>query len=113
MSRNLFILLLVVIVGGAALLSEDRAQAFEPSFPECGPFPWPETSLPVSYQIDLGQFTDIPAARTVEIINESFAAWEAPECTVWRTTFAGTTTGGSSSGSLVSFIESDWPPIFG
>ena len=90
-------------------------QAFEPAFPGCGSFPWPESELPIPYQVNLGDFSDIPAARTLEIVQSSFAAWEAPECTVWKSTFTGTTAEGflNSPGNNIVFIESDWPAFLG
>ncbi len=76
---------------------------------------WPHTvwpGLPVSWYLHQSGSADLGGlAPTRPIVQASFDSWMNPACTVWETSYAGTTTRmpGPDGVQVVAWIETAWP----
>lgn len=101
-----FILFLLI------LLAPTAASAYS-FLNSCGPI-W--KNLPVTYYINQAGSSDVPFNTLTNVISASYAAWEQPCCSNFRSQYGGTTqlTADNNNGRMVlSWEDSQWDPLFG
>ncbi|MCC6552831.1 MAG: matrixin family metalloprotease [Polyangiaceae bacterium] len=104
--------LAAALSGCAALALAGQAAAWtalDPSIPR-----WP--ALPVAYQVNPGQAPASISSVAVLRVDQGFAAWAAPPCTIWATQNAGDTVASydyDDGINSIGWIGTEWPHELG